>query len=412
VPNLTWKRGGEVRETELTHVPADLDGVSFDYRAVIRSCAKHLDVIGHLPFKAWLGYPILAALTCHGCTRDCVICGGSASAYRDVCGRASLAPRSPELVARDIGTMSRFVKAPVMVLGGVLQAGKGYAMDFLRALAAERVRNHIAFEFFTPPPRDVLDALAAAAPNFNIQISPESHDEGVRGSFGKKYDNAALELSILGALEVGCRRLDVFFMIGLPGQTPESVLGTVAYCGELLEKCDRAGFEGRLLPFISPLSPFLDPGSPAFVEPERHGYRLFHRTLEEHRRALAAPSWKYTLNYETQWMTRDQLVEVTYEAALELNRIKRAHQLLTENQARRINERISRERELMHEIDRLCAEGAGPDREARLEELMRRFRAVGPATICSKTEMNWPARFVRFNPLGMVRSALEGILRR
>ena len=29
-----------------------------------------------------------------------------------------------------------------------------------------------------------------------------------------------------------------------------------------------------MIPFISPLAPFLDPGSRAFEEPERYGYRL------------------------------------------------------------------------------------------------------------------------------------------
>jgi hypothetical protein len=47
--------------------------------------------------------------------------------------------------------------------------------------------------------------------------------------------------------------------------------------------------ENRVIPFISPLAPFVDPGSRAFEEPEKHGYKLFARTLEEHRRQLLAP---------------------------------------------------------------------------------------------------------------------------
>ena len=96
-------------------------------------------------------------------------------------------------------------------------------------------------------------------------------------------------------------------MIGIPEQTVPSVKETIDYCEELLEKTKRAGHGGKLHPYISPLAPFLDPGSRAFQEPAKHGYRLFHRTLEEHRQALLAPSWKYTLNYETKWMTREEL---------------------------------------------------------------------------------------------------------
>jgi hypothetical protein len=98
-------------------------------------------------------------------------------------------------------------------------------------------------------------------------------------------------------------------MIGLPEQDSGSVLDTVAYSSELLER-----FGGRLHPFISPLAPFVDPGSRAFEEPGRYGYHFFYRTLEEHRRALLGPTWLQTLNYETRWMTREQIVAVTYEA--------------------------------------------------------------------------------------------------
>jgi hypothetical protein len=42
----------------------------------------------------------------------------------------------------------------------------------------------------------------------------------------------------------------------------------------------------------------------------------------DHRQALLAPSWKYVLNYETEWMNRDQIVAATYEAGRRLNQIK------------------------------------------------------------------------------------------
>jgi len=62
VPNLTWKKGSDVRVNELSHVPADLDGISFDYRQIMSSAVRHLDLFGHMPFKAWFSYPIVAVL--------------------------------------------------------------------------------------------------------------------------------------------------------------------------------------------------------------------------------------------------------------------------------------------------------------------------------------------------------------
>jgi hypothetical protein len=83
-------------------------------------------------------------------------------------------------------------------------------------------------------------------------------------------------------------------MIGLQYQTHASVMATVDYCEHLF----RIG-DPRLQCFISPMGPFLDPGSQIFEDPERFGYRKFAETVEEHRQLLVQPSWEHILNYET-----------------------------------------------------------------------------------------------------------------
>ena len=116
----------------------------------------------------------------------------------------------------------------------------------------KQVNNHIAFEFFVPPSRHRLERIAESIPNFDIEISPESHDEEVRRAFGRHYNNESLERMIADAIELGCKRIDLFFMIGLPKQTYQSVLETVDYCRSLLERF--RSYKG-LIPFISPLVP-------------------------------------------------------------------------------------------------------------------------------------------------------------
>ena len=406
VPNLTWKSESGPRVNELTDVPQAMDDVSFDYQKIIKSCTRHMDVVGHLPFKAWLGYPIMAALSCRGCVYDCKICGGSASAYREICGRARPAYRPPERLARDIIDVSRYIKGPIMVMGDTLQSGGEYTRSLFEAVKAEKIKNHIALEFFYPPDREFLESAAEVFRSFDVQISPESHDEAVRRTFGRPYGNEVFESSLMDALELGCKRFDVFFMIGIPEQTVQSVRDTVAYCGELLEKCEKAGYAGRMHPYISPLAPFLDPGSRAFVDPEKHGYRLFSRTLEEHRRALLSPSWKYVLNYESKWMTRDEMVDVTYEAALELNRLKGAYGLEPVRITSQIGARIARERELIGRIDEIYAITDESERDRRFGELMVKFERTGGSTICRKDEMNWPVSLVKFNLFRILRTIL------
>jgi len=406
VANLTWQQDGETRVNAISYSPANMEAVSFDYRKIMQSTVKHRDLLGHLPFNEWLKYPIVVGLSCRGCVHHCVTCGGSASAFKRICNRSSPAFRGPEQLAEDIATTATTIKAPIIVLGDILQAGEDWASRFLRALKPHRIDNHIAFEFFAPPHRRLLQELGDCVPNFNIQISPESHDEAIRRRFGRGYDNESLENSIRDALEFGCRRLDLFFMIGLPEQTSESVRGTIRYCEALLERFGPK-YAGQIHPYVSPLAPFLDPGSEAFEDPERFGYRLFFRSLEEHRRALLSPSWKYVLNYETDWMTRDEIVLSTYDAALALNRMKGRTGLVRPETSARIERRILGEREIMLKIDGILASAPESDQQRQIENVMHAFDHIGPYTLCDQDEMRWPSRFLRFSPFRVLQGALS-----
>ena len=81
-----------------------------------------------------------------------------------------------------------------------------------------------------------MKRLPNRSSNFNIEISPESHDEEIRRAFGRPYDNQSLEKMIADAIDLGCKRIDLFFMTGLPKQTYASVMDTVEYCRFLLRK--------------------------------------------------------------------------------------------------------------------------------------------------------------------------------
>ncbi|MDZ4246751.1 MAG: cobalamin-dependent protein, partial [Dehalococcoidia bacterium] len=102
IPNLTWKDFyGTPHINNITHVPSQLNDIHLDYSYPIRSVIKYRDLSSLLPFKNWMDYPITMALTCRGCTLDCISCGGSKYAYRNMCNRDKPAFRSPEIIARD-----------------------------------------------------------------------------------------------------------------------------------------------------------------------------------------------------------------------------------------------------------------------------------------------------------------------
>jgi B12-binding domain/radical SAM domain protein len=356
VPNLVWRDAqGGVRENPFSYIPADLSPVMVGhFENTVRSVIRYRDLASYVPFKGWENYPITAVLTCKGCNENCVICGGSAAAFRKFYGRQRAAFRSPEAVAQDIKQIERFSTGPIFILGDLQQAGADYAYEVLRRLERMRVKNQLILELFTPAPEELLRQMGRACPNFCLEISPESHDPKVRKASGRNYSNEELERTLADALELGCSRLDVFFMIGLPQQTPKSVMDTVDYCDHLFRK-----FNGdkRFSPFIAPISPFLDPGSLGFEQPERYGYKVLLKTLEEHRQALVAPSWKYSLNYETRWMTRQQIVDSAYEAIIRLNRLRAKYNTISVEMADIGEQRIKAAWEMANHIDGILARG-------------------------------------------------------
>jgi len=392
VPNLTWKaHDGAVCVNEITHVPEDLNGVSLNYSYNMKSVIRYRDMAGAIPFKDWLEYPITAALTCRGCTHSCVTCGGSAAAFKGFLGRRRPAFRDPERLADDIAHISKYIPGPIFVLGDIGQAGSDYADRLLGLLKKQNLRrSQVAFEFFKPPPEEFFEKLDDALPHYSIEISIETHDEQVRRTFGKTYTNEAVEASIGYALKHGCERLDVYFMTGIPRQTAASVLETGEYCEHLYEK---VGGDKRLLVFTSPMAPFLDPGSMVFENPEKFGYTLRCRTLEEHREALLQPSWKYIMNYESASMSPDEHVEATYQAGIDLNRVKAKVGALDAETAARTEDRIRQARVVMSRIDDIMTSG-GPARRGRLLDLKHRVDSVNESTVCEKKELVWPTKLI------------------
>jgi B12-binding domain/radical SAM domain protein len=403
VPNLTWKQGDTVHQNELSCVAADLESFSNNYLSLFKSALLAGDFQGFTSIRDWWEYPITAIMTCRGCVYNCVFCGGGSAGIKDYCKRERPAFRPPQLLADDIYTISRYTNGPIFVVGDLRQAGDDYADEVLAQLQRYQISNPVVLELFKPAGNKFFEAVARSIKHFNFEFSPESHLETVRRYSGKLYSNAEMEDTIGAALASGCSKFDLFFMIGLPHQTPEHALASVDYCRHLLQR-----FGNRLNPFISPLAPFIDPGSLAYEQSEKLGYRIFYRTLEEYRQALLQPSWKYTLGYETVWMSREAIVTTTYESALRLNRVKKECGLIDPERAGKIEERIHAAVRMMERIDDIVKTADCTRREEELLLLKPAIDTLSIATICGEDEIKWPAGKKRFNYFNIIKDVLLG----
>jgi B12-binding domain/radical SAM domain protein len=389
IPNLTYKdASGAIVVNPFTCVPPTFDHVKLDYSFSMRSVIRTRDMLSSLPFKGWLSYPVSASLTCRGCTRNCVTCGGSSSAFRNHFGRDRVAFRDPDLLVADIAHIGRHIPGPVFVLNDFRQAGDEYVEQFITGLRAIDFKDPNGFEFFTPPSEDFYALLDENLNDYSVEISAESHDDAVREVFGKPYTWEALSTSIEHAFKHNCQRFDLYFMTGIPTQTAASVLGTVGAVDELYE---RIGNNPKLLPFIGPMAPFLDPGCQIFEDPDRFGYTLRAHTLEEHRQLLMQPSWKHILNYIPDAMTLDEMVDSTYEAAVGLNRVKAKVGAIDAATAATTERRVLEAQIAMARIDDIMRHPE-PERSARLDEFKHEIDLLNESTVCEKTELNWPAR--------------------
>jgi clorobiocin/coumermycin A biosynthesis protein CloN6/CouN6 len=337
IPNLLYKAGGEIQVTGFTHKPdRNYNDARNDW-----SYYRGTDSAGPSVSK------LIMTLPNTGCAHDCGWCGGSKFAYRNIMGvRKTLIQKDNDLIIEELRTMKEAAKRTSIYALQCYSENKARMHQYLDAVK-EVGYSSVSFEQFRLTPLDTLKKMGESTAAY-IMLSPESHDMKISRAAGRgTYTMEQMEEWIPRALDAGVKGVMIWFFIGMPYQNRRSVLDTIAYSERLIRK-----FGGwQALPLICPMVPFLDPGCRFFEQPDQHGYRIFHRTLEEHRRALVEPLWHRRLNYETNWLGRRELQDVSYEAIARLVEIKGEYGVLPPEFCKVILETIEETRKLLAEIE-------------------------------------------------------------
>ena len=311
IPNLLWKTsGGEVRDNDFSHKP-DSFACGIDWS------------VGPSQPKERNTFPILEFLSTQnaGCAYNCNWCGGSREAFRRIFGRRLAMARKPvDEIAYEFSTLKKVKDSNqyhFYSIGSYNESKSG--LEFFVDQVGDTNLKSVSYEQFHLTPDETLRKMAKANKRTSITLSPESHDLRISKLSGRGvYTNAEMEDWIDRALDTGIQQIDVWYFIGMPEQDERSVFETVDYAQHLLEK-----FKGRRVnPMLCPMIPFLDPASTFFVDPEPHGYRVFHRSVEQHRHTMEQPSLLDRINYETKWLSRKQLVDVGFRAVRSLMQAK------------------------------------------------------------------------------------------
>jgi len=352
IPNLSFREGTKIRSNPISNVDDSIDFV-IDPKFMLKLILRDRDLDANLPYKSWLDDPTMPILTSKGCIYNCVCCGGSKDCYESIYNRKKPALMQADKVIEQMMLNEQYINNPVFFLNDIRMGGKKYYREIFKKIKQERIDLPVVFELFSPLDREFAGDLKASFSHYNLEMSPEDASESVRLFAGKTYTNDDVERSIKNAINYGCDKIDLFFMIGLGGQSRDNVYQTLKYIDSIAGKfknynknyngnSDKSDGDNKnkIYPFISPYAPTIDPGSIAFESPEKYGYVVFNKTLESQYEAFKKLSWKEFFNYRTQYLSAGDIVELTYDSALKLADIKKKYHIISDEDAQIFKRRV------------------------------------------------------------------------
>ncbi len=364
IPNLAYNSRAGSCENPLEYIPASLEHLGTPHNYLVKSTFKYGSLQEMTAALDLSLHPFTEVLVGRGCSHDCINCFNSRGSVEQLQGRKSVTLRSANQIARDVEIISDLTGAAINLRGDLRLGGDDYANETMEILSHLATENAIGFELFDIATRDYYDRLASCIPHFDLSISLLSHDEELRNFCGKSFSNEELEKNISWALESGCGRFNLILLVGLPGQSPELVLESIAYCADLMRR-----FGPKINPTLQGMVPLLSPGSLVYEEAPRFGNTLFMQSLAEYRQALLALNWRDSLNFETRWMDRQTIQDTIYAALLALNELKARHGLVTHHKADVKERRIRDSVAIIKHMDELGGRGLELMSESEVHKL-------------------------------------------
>jgi radical SAM superfamily enzyme YgiQ (UPF0313 family) len=313
-PNLTFREeGGEISVTPMMEGSQNLDDFEFTRFDLIE---PKTSIYAPDSVNRW------SLEVCRGCIYNCSICGGSAYTYKKHLNMRRPAFRSPSKIIRDMKKLNEQNIRFIGLFQDMRMNGKAYWQELVSLLKTEKPDiERLSLDLLIPADEDFIREISKIGRQVIFHLCPDTGSNQIRRNLGRHYSNEA----ILETLKT-CHKYRIpvtnFFSVGLAGETEEQMYET----WDLWSRMDQLDHEARIkgnfgdidktVPIggqiLGPI--VIDPGSQAFDQPEKYGFKLLYKDFEDYLEALSRPSWHDWLNYETELKTKNEILEMIFQS--------------------------------------------------------------------------------------------------
>jgi radical SAM superfamily enzyme YgiQ (UPF0313 family) len=304
IKGISFRKNGYIKCNEFGE-NYDINSLDFTRLKLMENWDKYLKstTSGYVPAQRagfWLNIA-------RGCPFECIYCGGGLRSYKLLTGRNKPINKNAEKVAEEISQLAdlgvriiRFSHDPELF-------GEKFAISVLERIRAENVDVSAYWESFRLPSKNFIEEAVKTFRSCKVAISPESASEQVRMNAGRNFTNHQL-IKTIESLEEHRVFTDVYFLIGLPGETKESAKTIV----DMTTKISKSQYALVLPPF-----PYIiDPHCPMALEPERYGVKLIFKSFEDYKSACLGIEFRDSIGHETSTLTRTEIADLTEEIGI------------------------------------------------------------------------------------------------